>query len=107
MPASTNYGFYDDDNSFRITYSENVNRKSWNMSNRTVDPKTILFTSNYGTSGAPPSSGCVVSNYTQISATVSDWPQAATDIANAAGLEAAYKPLLTKVPATPPYDYLK
>ena len=24
MPAGTNYGFYDDDNSFRITYSQNV-----------------------------------------------------------------------------------
>ena len=107
MTANTYYGFYDDDNSFRITYSENVNSKSWNMSNRTADPKTILFTSNYGTGGAPASNGCVVSNYTQISGTMTDWPQAATDIANAAGLEAAYKPLLTKVPTTPPYDYLK
>ena len=107
MPGGTISGFYNDDNSFRSTYSENVNRKGWNMSNRTVDPKTILFNSNYGTGAAPPSSGCVVSNYTQISGTVTDWPQAATDIANAAGLEAAYKPLLTKVPATPPYDYLK
>ena len=107
MPADNVSGFYDDDNSFRITYSQNVNRKSYNMSNRTADPTTILFNSNYGTGGAPPSSGCVVSNYTQISATVTAWPQAATDIANAAGLEAAYKPLLTKVPATPPYDYLK
>jgi hypothetical protein len=71
------------------------------------DPKTILFSSNYGTSGAPPSGNCVVSSYTQISGAVTDWPQAATDIANAAGLEAAYKPLLAKVPTTPPYDYLK
>jgi hypothetical protein len=107
MPAGTISGFYNDDNSFRITYSENVNRKGWNMSERTVDPQTILFTSNYGTGAAPPSSNCVVSSYTQISAAVTDWPQAATDIANAAGLEAAYKALLTKVPATPPYDYLK
>jgi hypothetical protein len=107
MPANTINGFYNDDNSFRITYSENVNRKGWDMSNRTVDPKTILFTSNYGTSGAPPSSNCVVSSYTQISGTVTDWPQAATAIANAAGLEDAYKALLTKVPTTPSYDYLK
>ena len=77
------------------------------MSNRTADPKTILFTSNYGTGAAPPSTGCVVSNYTQMSGTVADWPQAAKDSADAAGLEAPYKPLLTKVPATPPYDYLK
>jgi hypothetical protein len=74
---------------------------------RTVDSKTILFNSNYGTGTAPPSSGCVVSSYTQISGTVTDWPQAATDIANAAGVEEAFKELLTKVPATPPYDYLK
>jgi hypothetical protein len=107
MPGNTINGFYNDDNSFRITYSENVNRKGWDMSNRTVDPKTILFPSNYGTGAAPPSSNCVVSGYTQISGTVTDWPQAATDIADAAGLEAAYKALLTKVPATPPYDYLK
>jgi hypothetical protein len=107
MPGSTISGFYNDDNSFQITYSENVNRKGWNMSNRTVDPKTILFPSNYGTGVAPPSNGCVVSSYTQISGTVTDWPQAATEIANAAGLETAYQALLTKVPATPPYDYLK
>jgi len=107
MPATTISGFYNDDNSFRITYSENVNRKGYNMSNRTVDPTTILFNSNYGIGAAPPSNGCVVSNYTQISGTVTAWPQAATDIANASGLEDAYKPLLTKVPATPPYDYLE
>jgi hypothetical protein len=106
MPANTISGFYNDDNSFRVTYSENVNRKGWNMSERTVDPKTILFVSNYGTGGAPPSSGCVVSGYTQVSGAVADWPQAATDIANAAGVESAYETLLSKVPATPPYDYL-
>ena len=107
MSASTNSGVYNDDNSYLITYSENVNLKGWSMSDRSVDPKTILFTSNYGTSGAPSGTTCVVTNYTQLSGTITAWPQAAQTIANDAGLEATYKSLLATVPATPAYNYLQ
>ena len=77
------------------------------MSPRSVNPSTILFDGNYSTGGAPSTSNCVLTSFTQLtSETKSTWPAAAQTIANGTGLEAAYAHLLTEVPATPSYGYL-
>jgi hypothetical protein len=104
---SANYGVYNDDNSYQITWRQNIILGGNNMSTRSVSPSTILFDGNYSTGNAPSTSNCVLTSFTKLtSETQSTWPAAAQTIANGAGLEAAYAFLLTEVPATPGYEYL-
>ncbi|MBN1128804.1 MAG: right-handed parallel beta-helix repeat-containing protein [Chitinispirillaceae bacterium] len=105
--SSTNAGIYNDNDSYMITYEENVILKPIWLSERGVNSNSsTYFTNNYGTPGAP-GSNAIISGYTQLSGTnPSSWPQTAQTIANAAGLEPAYASLINKVPETPAYDYL-
>jgi hypothetical protein len=78
------------------------------MAGRSVDEKTILYDGNF--SSCPPptvaafSGHCVFTDFTQLpSDDPATWPEAARVIAENAGLEPAYRGLLTKVPVTPDY----
>lgn len=108
--SRADFGVYNDDNSFRMTWRQNVILARSNMSSRSVDEKTILYDGNF--SSCPPptvaaSSGhCVLTDFTALpSDDPAGWPQPARMIAENAGLEPKYRRLLSQVPETPDYGY--
>lgn len=110
LKANALQGIYNDNNSYRITWRQNVILGSNHLTSRSVDFSTIIFDGNYSTCPPPASSGSlcygVVSNFTQLkSEDPATWPEMARKIAENAGLEPAFRHLLSKVPPTPRYDY--
>lgn len=103
-------GTYNDDNSHKITWKQNVVIGSNHMSRRSVQGSTILYDGNYSTEPPPTEIAkagfCVVTNFTQLkSEDPATWPAEARMIADHAGLEPQYRHLLNKVPPTPDYGY--